>query len=218
MTTAEQKKRAKQFAKNWKGRGYEKGDTQQFWLQLLDVIGYKNKDTVLFEKRVGSGGFIDVWIREANVMIEQKSLESDLDKPEPRQGELKTPLKQVLDYAENVPLGEQPTFVMTCSFGTFRVYDRSKWGRADLEGNCFEFTLEEFAEHPEYLGFIVDPANSRLEKEKEVSIKAGELIGKLYDKLRKGYIDPDSEESMHALNVLCVRLVFCLYCEDAALF
>ena len=98
------------------------------------------------------------------------------------------------------------------------MYDRDAYGRSQLPNNAFEFTLDELASHPEYLAFINDPTNSRLEKEKTVSIKAGELIGKLYDKLREGYIDPDSEESMHALNVLCVRLVFCLYCEDAGLF
>ena len=89
---------------------------------------------------------------------------------------------------------------------------------SQLADHAFEFTLEELAEHPEYLGFISDPSNSRLEKEKQVSIKAGELIGRLYDRMREGYIDPDSEESLHALNVLCVRLVFCLYCEDADMF
>ena len=60
----------------------------------------------------------------------------------------------------------------------------------------FEFTFDELANHPEYLAFIIDPTNSCLEKEKIVSIKAGELIGKLYDKLREGYKNPDSEESM----------------------
>ena len=92
MTTVEQKKNLKDFVERWRGRGYEKGDTQQFWLQLLGAVGYEQKDSVLFEQRVGNGGFIDVWVRDANVMIEQKSIEVDLDKPEPRQGEMKTPV------------------------------------------------------------------------------------------------------------------------------
>lgn len=218
MTTVEQKKNLKDFVERWRGRGYEKGDTQQFWLQLLGAVGYEQKDSVLFEQRVGNGGFIDVWVRDANVMIEQKSIEVDLDKPEPRQGEMKTPFKQVLDYAEAVPLSEQPSFLVTCNFATFRVYDRNKWDKSALESNAFTFTLEELVDRPDYLNFILDPKNSRFEKEKAVSIKAGERIGQLYDLLRQGYIDPYSEESMHALNVLCVRLVFCLYCEDADLF
>ena len=212
------KKELLEFISRWQGRGYEKGDTQQFWLQLLRTIGYSKVDDVLFEFHVSSGGFIDVWIPDAGVLIEQKALGIDLDKEEVRQGKPKTPLTQALDYVDELPRLEQPRFVITCNFSTFRVYDRDAYGRSQLSNNAFEFTLDELAKHPEYLAFINDPTNSRLEKEKTVSIKAGELIGKLYDKLREGYIDPDSEESMHALNVLCVRFVFCLYCEDAGLF
>lgn len=212
------KKELLEFVSRWQGRGYEKGDTQQFWLQLLRTIGYSKVDDVLFEFHVSSGGFIDVWIPDAGVLIEQKALGIDLDKEELRQGKQKTPLTQALDYVDELPRLEQPRFVITCNFSTFRVYDRDAFGRSQLSNNAFEFTLDEFANHPEYLAFINDPTNSRLEKEKTVSIKAGELIGKLYDKLREGYMNPDSEESMHALNVLCVRLVFCLYCEDAGLF
>ena len=212
------KKELLEFVSRWQGRGYEKGDTQQFWLQLLRTIGYSKVDDVLFEFHVSSGGFIDVWIPDAGVLIEQKALGIDLDKEELRQGKQKTPLTQALDYVDELPRLEQPRFVITCNFSTFRVYDRDAYGRSQLPNNAFEFTLDELANHPEYLAFINDPTNSRLEKEKTVSIKAGELIGKLYDKLREGYMNPDSEESMHALNVLCVRLVFCLYCEDAGLF
>lgn len=212
------KKELLEFVSRWQGRGYEKGDTQQFWLQLLRTIGYSKVDDVLFEFHVSSGGFIDVWIPDAGVLIEQKALGIDLDKEELRQGKQKTPLTQALDYVDELPRLEQPRFVITCNFSTFRVYDRDAFGRSQLPNNTFEFTLDELVSHPEYLAFINDPTNSRLEKEKTVSIKAGELIGKLYDRLREGYIDPDSEESMHALNVLCVRLVFCLYCEDAGLF
>ena len=212
------KKELLEFVSRWQGRGYEKGDTQQFWLQLLRTIGYSKVDDVLFEFHVSSGGFIDVWIPDAGVLIEQKALGIDLDKEELRQGKQKTPLTQALDYVDELPRLEQPRFVITCNFSTFRVYDRDAHGRSQLSNNAFEFTLDELANHPEYLAFINDPTNSRLEKEKIVSIKAGELIGKLYDKLREGYMNPDSEESMHALNVLCVRLVFCLYCEDAGLF
>lgn len=212
------KKELREFAERWHGRGYEKGETQQFWLQALRAIGYPHVDDVLFEYHLPSGGFADVWIPDADVLIEQKSFGVSLDDYEVRQKKKKTPLMQALDYVEELPRPKQPRFVVTCNFGIFRVYDRDKWSKSQLADNAFEFTLDELAEHPEYMGFITDPGNSRLEKEKQVSIKAGELIGELYDMLREGYIDPDSEESMHALNVLCVRLVFCLYCEDADLF
>lgn len=211
---------AREFAAQWAGKGYEKGECQKFWTLLLhDVLGYERMESVRFEHRVAGGGFIDVWIRDASVMVEQKSLGVDLDAPEMRQGVLKTPLAQVWDYAEDLPRTEQPRFLVTCNFGEFRVYDRNRGGRRDLEGApTFAFTLAELGEHPEYLGFIIDPINSRLEKEKQVSIQAGELVGRLHDGLLAQYLEPDTPETRHALNVLCVRLVFCLYCEDAGLF
>lgn len=213
------KKSRKLFVDTWKGRGYEKGETQQFWLSLLtNVLGYEHNDTVLFEHHVSTGGYIDVWIRQSDVMIEQKGIEIDLDKAEMRQGELKTPLQQVQDYAASLPLTEQPKYLITCNFKSFRVYDRSKYGDKELVNNAFEFALEDLVEHPEYLGCIVDPSNSRLRKEQEVSEQAGHLIGELYDMLRSQYHDPDSDDAKHSLNVLCVRLVFCLFCEDAGLF
>jgi len=212
------KKEIKEFAKRWKGIGYEKGDTQQYWLQLLRALGYTHSDDVKFEYHLPGGGFIDVWIRDAGVLVEQKGIEIDLDKPEPRQGKMKTPLEQAIDYVIDLPLSEQPRFIITCNFERFRIYDRERYGKSELAENAFEFTLEELATRPDYLNIIVDPNNSRLEKEKQVSIEVGHLIGQLYDLMRKGYIDPDSDASKHALNVLCVRLVFCLYCEDADLF
>ena len=213
------KKSRKEFVKTWTGRGYEKGETSQFWLSLLsNVLGYEFNDTVLFEHPTSTGGYIDVWIRQSDVMIEQKKLGIDLDKPEPRRGIMVTPLQQVIDYAASLPLQEQPKYLITCNFETFRVYDRTKFGDKELEGNQFEFSLSELVDHPEYLSFIVDPNNSRLRKEQEVSEQAGQLIGELYDMLRHQYHDPDSEEAAESLNILCVRLVFCLFCEDAGLF
>lgn len=158
------------------------------------------------------------WIRQSDVMIEQKSIGVDLDKEELRQGSLKTPLQQVQDYAASLPITEQPKYLITCNFETFRVYDRTKFGDAELKDNKFEFALSELIDHPEYLSCIVDPNNNRLRKEKEVSEQAGALVGELYDMLLKQYAEPDSEESQHSLNVLCVRIVFCLFCEDAGLF
>lgn len=212
------KKQLRDFADRWSGKGYEKGDTQKFWLELLQLINYQHTSEVLFEHRVAGGGFVDVWLRDAGVLVEQKSLGVDLDKAEMRQGVSKTPLQQALNYAENLPLTEQPRFLVTCNFQTFRVYDRNLAGSSNLASSVFEFELAQLPAHPEYLRFILDPQNSRLEREKLVSIQAGKLIGQLYELLRTSYTDPDSPASMHSLNVLCVRLVFCLYCEDADLF
>ena len=218
MNINEQRQAARDFADRWKDRGYEKGEGQKFWIDLLhNVLGMENVlEKCEFEQLAPNGGFPDVYIPDCDVIIEQKGLHIDLDKPELRQNKMVTPFEQVLGYTQSYKHDLQPTFLITCNFETFRVYDRNRFSDSELEDNVFEFTLEELADNPHYLGFIVDPANSRTEKEKQVSFEAGRLIGELYTELHKRFIDPDSPESQHALNVLCVRLVFCLFCEDAA--
>lgn len=220
MNPTDRKKAAKDFANAWSGKGYEKGDAQVFWMELLrDVVGMKRVSSeVKFEYRTSDGGFIDCWIPDTGVLIEQKGISVDLDKPEERQGRMVTPLEQALAYAESFPRNRQPRFIVVCNFSTFRVHDRDKFSRKELGSNYLQFSLEELGDNPHLLDFIIDPANSRSEREKQVSMDAGRLIGELYSMLREQYIDPDSPESAHALNVLCVRLVFCLFCEDADLF
>ena len=206
------------FAARWNGRGYEKGEAVQFWIELQEAVGYPHVHSTVYEHHLDNGGYVDAWLRDGSVIVEQKGLGVDLDKPELRQGAMKTPLMQALDYVDELKPVDQPRYVVTCNFATFRVYDRNAWSRSQLEKHPFEFTLEELAAHPEYLSFLTDPVNARFEKEKEISIRAGAAIGRLYDRLAACYIDPDAPSSRHALNVLCVRIVFCLFCEDADLF
>lgn len=220
MDSMQRKKNAAAFASEWSGRGYEKGDAQVFWTELLQQIAGMQSISrnVRFEYRTASGGFIDCLIPDAGVIIEQKGLGVDLDKPEERQGRMVTPFEQALAYAESFPRNRQPRFVVVCNFSTFRVHDRDAYSRSELAGKYVEFTLDELGQNPHLLDFITDPANSRSEREKQVSMEAGRLIGELHSLLQAQYIDPESKESQKALNILCVRLVFCLFCEDAELF
>ena len=215
-------KAAKEFAKRWTGKTWSEDQyARTFWMDLLKSvydIEYNDTNNVIFEYRTSASGKIDLWLRNLSTMVEMKSSGVDLDKPEPRQGELKTPFKQVYDYAVSFPRNEQPDYLVTCNFEKFRVYSRKEHGDLNLESNGIEFSIEDLGNKPEYLSFLVDPKNSRLYHEREISETAGQLIGRLYDLLREQYINPDSEEAHHSLNVLCVRLVFCLFCEDAGLF
>lgn len=68
------------------------------------------------------------------------------------------------------------------------------------------------------LQFLVDSGSEHIEKEMQVSIAAGEIVGRLYDALLAQYKDAASEHSLKSLNMLCVRLVFCFYAEDAGIF
>lgn len=130
---------------------------------------------VRFEYRTASGGFIDCLIPDAGVIVEQEGLGIDLDKPEERQGRMVTPFEQALTYAESFPRNRQPRFVVVCNFSTFRVHDRDACPRVELAGKYVEFTLEELGRNPHLLDFVTDPANTRSEREKQVSMEAGRL-------------------------------------------
>ncbi|MBR2214335.1 MAG: hypothetical protein IJ849_01095 [Selenomonadaceae bacterium] len=55
-------------------------------------------------------------------------------------------------------------------------------------------------------------------KEMELSLAAGEIVGKIYTALLAEYHSPTDQEALKSLNKLCVRLVFCLYANDAGVF
>ena len=218
MDITTQKRNAKQFIQNWQNRGHEKQDSQSFWLQLLrDVLGVEEPEQFIkFEKKVqlSHESFIDGYIEQTHVMIEQKGSNKNLDKPiRQSSGELLTPFQQAQRYANNLPYSERPRWIVTCNFIEFRVYDMEhpnsepvRIELKDLEKNYYQ------------LEFLVDKSNEHLEKEKQVSLSAGELVGKIYDELLKQYKDPNNEHSQKSINQLCVRIVFCLYAEDAGIF
>lgn len=218
MTDAQQKHAAKQFAEYWKGKGYEKGESQPFWLSLLrDVYGVEHPESyITFEDQVflGHTSFIDGYITKTKVLIEQKAIDKDL-KTAIRQsdGTLLTPFKQAKRYITELPLSKHPRFVITCNFKSFLVYDME-----NPSGDPEEILLENLETDYYRLSFLVDSENIHLKREMEISIQAGDIVGLIYDALLERYNDPTNEDSLKSLNMLCVRLVFCLYAEDAGIF
>lgn len=218
MTTAQQQQAARNFAAYWKDKGYEKGESQPFWLSLLrDVYGVEHPEQFIqFEEQVhlDHTSFIDGTIPATHVLIEQKGLGKDLNKPiKQSDGALLTPFEQAKRYILELPVSQHPRWVVTCNFSTFYVYDME---RPHGEPEIIELANLE----KEYyrLQFLVDAGNEHLKREMEVSIAAGEIVGLLYDAFYKQYANPESEHSLKSLNKLCVRLVFCLYAEDAGIF
>lgn len=207
------------FVESWIGKGDEKQDTQRFWMDLFQkVLGveYPAKH-LLFEKRVkleDSTRYIDVYIPETKVLIEQKGSSIDLSKPEIQSGGASlTPYNQARRYDNNLPLAEKARWIICCNFQRFEIHDMTK----PLEEP--EVILLQDLEKEYYrLQFLVDSANEHIKKEMEVSLRAGEIIGEIYDALLKEYRNPDDPQTLKSLNVLCVRLVFCLYAEDSGLF
>ena len=218
MTAAQQQQAAKKFAAYWKDKGYEKGESQSFWLSLLrDVYGVEQPEQfITFEEQVhlDHTSFIDGAIPSTKVLIEQKGLGKDLNKPiKQSDGTMLTPFQQAKRYITELPLSQHPRWVVTCNFAQFYVYDMERPG-----GEPEIIELANLEKEYYRLQFLVDTGSEHLKREMEVSIAAGEIVGLLYDALYKQYASPQAEQSLKSLNKLCVRLVFCLYAEDAGIF
>lgn len=218
MTDKEQKAAAKKFAESWKGKGYEKGQSQLFWIELLTkVYGVEDISAFIsFEDQVhlDHTSFIDGYIPSTKVMIEQKSLGKDLNKPiKQSDGSLCTPFQQAKRYVTDLPLSKHPRWIVTCNFAEFYVYDMER-----PNGEPEKIKLADLPKEYYRLSFLTKTDSEHIKKEMEVSLQAGELVGKLYNAILKQYHDPENPDSLRSLNMLCVRLVFCLYAEDAGIF
>lgn len=218
MTSAEQRAAAKAFVKEWQGRGYEKGESQIFWLSLLrDIFGIeKPENFIFFEEKVhiDHTSFIDGTIPSTHILIEQKSLGKDLRKGiRQSDGSMLSPFQQARRYAFDLPYSQRPRWIVTCNFSSFLVYDMER-----PTGEPEEILLENLEKEYYRLSFLVESGNEHLQREMEISIQAGDIVGILYDEILKQYKDPTNEHSLKSLNMLCVRLVFCLYAEDAGIF
>lgn len=217
MTDKQQRNAAREFAEKWAGRGYEKGESQPFWMQLLsEVYGVEHvADFIKFEDQVhlDHTAFIDGRIRSTEVLIEQKSIEKDLRKSiKQSDGTMLTPYQQAQRYIIGLPRSEHPRWVVVSNFREFLVYDMEQ-----PNGEPEQILLENLEKEYYRLQFLVDMKSEHISREEEVSMQAGEIIGAIYDAMLEQYGDRDPE-TLQQLNILCVRLVFCLYAEDAGIF
>ena len=218
MRDTEQKAAAKKFVEYWSGKGYEKGESQPFWLELLEnVFGVENPaHYIKFEEQVhlDHTSFIDGFIPATHVLIEQKGAGKDLRKAiKQSDGSLLTPFQQAQRYSAVLPYSQRPRWIVTSNFEEFLIYDMEK-----PTGEPESILLKDLEKEYYRLQFLVDADDENIKKEMEISIQAGNIVGVLYDELLKQYINPDNENSLKSLNMLCVRLVFCLYAEDAGIF
>ena len=209
----------KDFIERWLYRGDEKSDTQKFWLGLLrDVLDFERAEALVeFEKRVALEhvSYIDVYIPSTRTVIEQKSFDVNLDKAVPQSdGSTMTPFQQAKRYSDWLPDSERAHWIVTCNFQEFRVYDMEKPKAAPTV-----LKLADLRRDWHKLAFLADINAVKPEKrEVELSVKAGQLVGILYDSLIERYINPNDKESQRSLNIFCVRVVFLLYAEDSGLF
>ena len=217
MTPIQQQKAAKEFAEFWQGKGYEKGESQIFWTTLLNqVFGIEHPETfIIYEHQVklDHTSFIDGFIPTTKVMIEQKSLGKNLGEGiKQSDGSVLNPFQQAKRYAAELPYSQRPRWIVTCNFAEWWVYDLEH-----PNDEPQKILLKDLEKEYYRLQFLVDEGNEHLKREMEVSVKAGNLVGVIYDKLLEQY-GADDPETLRSLNILYVRLVFCLYAEDAGLF
>ena len=218
MTANEQKTAAKQFVKNWIGRGDEKQETQLFWIDLLqNVFGVEQPTQAIeFELpvKIDHTSFIDGYLKDTHVLIEQKSLGVDLRKGyKQSDGSMLTPFQQARRYAGFLPHNQNPRWIVVCNFEEFHIHDMNR-----PNDTAEVIALADLEKEVHRLKFLTDTGSERIRKEMEISLQAGDLVGKLYDALLKQYNSPASDAELKSLNMLCVRLVFCLYAEDAGIF
>lgn len=222
MTDAEQREAARQFVNKWRGKGNEDEDGRSYWIDLLhNVLGMENvTDRVNFEKKVyvdGNKKRIDAYIPETRVLIEQKSLGKALDQKIHNSGDIDlTPYEQAKRYNDNLAFSEKARWIITSNFAQIWIYNMDQANSKDFAPVKLE--LADLQTKYPLLDFLIKKEVKELSHEMEISIKAGDIVGKLYDAFIKQYKDPTNERSLKSLNALCVRLVFCLYAEDAGIF
>lgn len=232
MTDAEQREAARQFANKWKGRGREDEDGRSYWIDFLsNVLGMDNvTDRVEFEKKVvvdGNTKRIDVYIPETHVLIEQKSLGKALNQKIMNSGSVElTPYDQAKRYNDNLPYNEKARWIITSNFSDIWIYDMNA-----RVPEAVKISLDEIPGKYPLLDILIKKDVQKISHEMEVSIKAGDIVGLLYGAFLKQYKIPDvnpkeetaeqkekREHKLKSLNALCVRIVFCLYAEDAGIF
>lgn len=222
MTDAEQREAARQFVQKWHGKGNEDEDGRSYWIDLLqNVLDMDHvTDRVDFEKKVyvdGNKKRIDVYIPETRVLIEQKTLGKGLDQKIHNSGDVDlTPYEQAKRYNDNLPYSEKARWIVTSNFSDIWIYDMDQVNTKDFEP--VKLHLSEIQTKYPVLDFLIKDDVQKVSREMDISLKAGELVGQLYDALLAQYKDPESEETLKSLNKLCVRIVFCLYAEDAGVF
>ena len=212
-----QKQVARKFVEYWTfQRGSEKGEDQQFWNSLLgEVLGLEDvKSHIQYQVPVpmkGTTKFLDAWIPETRVLIEHKSRGVNLDAPQAGHNGL-TPYEQAVEYDNARSFDEKARWIVTCNFDEFRIYDRAKPLAPPLTLKFANLPKEAYR-----LNFLVNPKEKAIDRELEISVQAGRIVGELYDAFLRQYGNSDAK-TLAALNRLCVRLVFCLYAEDAEIF
>lgn len=227
------KKEIQNFVEAWSNQGHEIADKVTYWNTILRFLGVPQEQidnhsfidyekTIKLKQNEHFNGSIDAYIPSTHVLIEQKSSGVDLSKPESRPNgghtEKITPFEQARRYDYHLSANERAYYYVLCNFDQIIIYDI----RENVDTKPVVINLKDLANDLYLLDFLVKKDETkRIQKEQKISVAAGGLVSKIYDELAKifdNYKQLDDDKVKHSINSLCVRLVFCLYAEDAELF
>jgi hypothetical protein len=193
--------RAAQFSEEWKDETSESGEKQTFWNQFFNIFGVDRRRVAVYEQQVrklsGASGFIDLfWPGE--LVVEHKSHGEPLDPA----------FDQAADYLLSLSPEEHPRYVITSDFRTIRLYDLAAAG----DTNMLQISLKDLPQKVDHFSFIAGYRKQEIHEEDPVNRKAAERLAELHDQLKNtGY-------GGHDLEVLLVRILFCLFAEDSLVF
>jgi hypothetical protein len=196
------KNKALAFSKRWEDASREDSDAKPFWIDFFEIFGVSNKRIAYFEHAVKklpgaqarTDGFVDLFW-PGMLLVEHKSRGKDLDKA----------LDQAMAYLPGIAERDLPQVMVVCDFARFRVHNLAT-------GDTREFALQDLHKHVRLFGFIAGYKTQAIKSQDPVNIRAAERMGKLHDALKASGYDG------HALEVLLVRLLFCLFADDTGIF
>lgn len=191
--------RATEFTSKWAGETYEKGESQSFWSDFLNIFGVdRRRHGAFFEYAIKKGngqqGFIDMFW-PGKILAEQKSGGKDLGKAN----------SQAFEYLETMPDHDLPEAIVVSDFTSFQFIDLETREKT-------EFNLEKLPNHIKLFGFLLGQTSKNIAEQDPVNRKAAEAIAALHNQLR------DDNYVGHDLEVLLVRLVFCMFADDSGIF
>ncbi|MBT9538577.1 DNA methyltransferase [Thiobacillus sp.] len=192
------KSRALSFSREWADAANEDSEAKPFWIAFFEIFGITNKRVATFEHAVkkygGDQGYVDLFWPGV-LLVEQKSRGKNLDRA----------FDQALDYFPGIKERDLPRHIVVCDFARFRLHDLET-------GDTREFTLKDLHKHIRHFGFIAGYETQEIKPQNPVNIQAAERMGRLHDALKAAGFEG------HALEVLLVRLLFCLFADDTGIF
>lgn len=190
--------RARRFVKTWADAHDEASHAKPFWIDFFEAFGVSDRRVATFEYAVqkfhGGRGRADLFWR-GMLLVEQKSRGKDLDEA----------FAQAQEYLEGIAQRDLPRLVIVCDFARFRLHNLD-------DGSRTEFSLAQLPEKIRHFAFIAGYTPQVIREQDPVNVKAAETLGRLHDALKAaGYTG-------HPLEVLLVRLLFCLFADDTGIF